>query len=147
MHRVVPAMLVAMLVIAVVSASQSRPVIEVYKTATCGCCGKWVEHLQKHGFSVRTTNVQNLAEIKTKYNVPGQLGSCHTGVVQGYVIEGHVPATDVLRLLQERPTVVGIAVPGMPMGSPGMEGPEAEAYQVVSFDQKNQVRVFSSHKP
>jgi hypothetical protein len=146
MHRVVPAILVAMFVIAVASASQ-RPVIEVYKSATCGCCGKWVEHLRQHGFSVQTTDVQNLSEIKAKYNVPGQLGSCHTGIVQGYVIEGHVPATDVLRLLQERPKVVGIAVPGMPMGSPGMEGPRAEAYEVVSFDQTSQVKVFSSHRP
>jgi len=146
MHRVVPAILVAMFVIAVASASQ-RPVIEVYKSATCGCCGKLVEHLRQHGFSVQTTDVQNLSEIKAKYNVPGQLGSCHTGIVQGYVIEGHVPATDVLRLLQERPKVVGIAVPGMPMGSPGMEGPRAEAYEVVSFDQTRQVKVFSSHRP
>jgi hypothetical protein len=147
MHRLVPAFLVAMFVIAVASASQQRPAIDVYKTATCGCCGKWVEHLKQHGFSVRTTDVQNLAEIKAKYKVPSQTGSCHTAVVQGYVIEGHVPATDVLRLLQEKPAVAGIAVPGMPIGSPGMEGPGAEAYQVVSFDQKNQVKVFSSHRP
>jgi hypothetical protein len=146
MHRVVPAILVAMFVIAVASAQQ-RPVIEVYKSKTCGCCGKWVEHLKQHGFSVRTTDVENVSDIKEKYKVPSKLGSCHTGLVDGYVIEGHVPATDVLRLLQERPKVVGIAVPGMPMGSPGMEGPRAEAYEVVSFDQKNDVRVFSSHRP
>jgi hypothetical protein len=146
MHRVVPAILVAMFVIAVVGAQQ-RPVIEVYKTATCGCCGKWVEHLKQHGFSVRTTDVESVADIKAKYKVPSKLGSCHTGVVNGYAIEGHVPATDVLRLLQERPSVLGIAVPGMPLGSPGMEAPKGQAYDVVSFDKDNQVKVFSSHRP
>ena len=118
MHRVVPAILVAMFVIAVASAQQ-RPVIEVYKSATCGCCGKWVEHLKQHGFSVRTTDVENVSDLKAKYKVPSKLGSCHTGVVDGYVIEGHVPVRTLNKLLTERPVMKGISLPGRAMAETG----------------------------
>lgn len=122
--------------------------IQVYKSPTCGCCAKWVEHLQAAGFTVRTVDVpdEELAELKARHKVPSRARSCHTALVDGYVIEGHVPAADVQRLLKERPKVLGLAVPGMPIGSPGMEVPgvKAQPYDVLAFDEK-QTRVFASH--
>ena len=124
-----------------------QPSIEVYKSATCGCCSKWVEHLQGHGFKVRTTNREDLTELKTAHNVPRAVQSCHTAVVNGYVIEGHVPASDVQRLLKERPAIIGLAVPGMPVGSPGMEVPgvKMQAFDVLAFDKAGATRVFAKH--
>ena len=101
--------------------AQKGPAVQVYKDATCGCCSLWVEHLRKAGFSATVTDAEDMAAIKTKYGVPNQAWSCHTAIVDGYVVEGHVPSADVQRLLKERPRAVGIAVPGMPIGSPGME--------------------------
>src|SRR4051794_21208914 len=95
--------------------------VHVYKTPTCGCCGKWVEHMRAKGFKVEVTEVENTGENRRKYGVPEELASCHTAFVDGYALEGHVPAADVHRLLKTRPNAKGIAVPGMPMGSPGME--------------------------
>lgn len=118
----------------------------VYKSPTCGCCHKWVEHLQANGFSVKVQNQEDLSAIKQAHGLTRELASCHTATVEGYVIEGHVPAADIQRLLKERPPVAGLAVPGMPMGSPGMEGPRAEPYDVVSFDKVGRVKVFASHK-
>ena len=124
-----------------------QPTIEVYKSATCGCCNKWVEHLKNHGFTVRTTNRADLAEFKANHKVPRRVQSCHTAVVNGYVVEGHVPASDVRRLLKERPSIVGLAVPGMPIGSPGMEveGRKVQPFDVLAFDKDGQTRVFASH--
>ena len=129
------------------SQQQRRPMVEVYKTATCGCCGLWAGHLEANGFTVRTTNLENLADVKTKYRIPPRAHSCHTAVVNGYVVEGHVPAADVHRLLKERPAIAGIAVPGMPIGSPGMEvpGQKPQPFDVLAFDRDGQVRVFASH--
>src|SRR4051794_20340468 len=92
----------------------ATPHVTVYKTPTCGCCGKWVEHMQASGFAATTTNMDDLATIKAKNRVPSHLQSCHTSLVGGYVIEGHVPAEDIKRLLRERPAIVGLAAPGMP---------------------------------
>lgn len=124
-----------------------QPVIEVFKTSTCGCCSQWVDHMRANGFTARVTNLDDLTDVKTKHRVPDQVQSCHTGVVNGYVIEGHVPAADVHRLLRERPPVVGVAVPGMPVGSPGMEveGVSARPYNVMSFDKQGATRVFAKH--
>lgn len=121
--------------------------IAVYKDATCGCCAVWVTHLEKAGFTATVTNAADMAAIKDKQSVPGALRSCHTGVVNGYVIEGHVPAEDIQRLLKERPAVVGLAVPGMPIGSPGMEVPgmKAQAFDVIAFEKSGVRRVFASH--
>ena len=132
------------------SAQQSKPtgpLVEVYKSPTCGCCSKWIEHMQANGFTVKTTDVGDMSKIKVARGVPDQVQSCHTGIVDGYVVEGHVPAADVHRLLKEKPAVVGIAVPGMPVGSPGMETPyvKAEKYDVVTFDKKGGTRVFAKH--
>lgn len=131
--------------------SQSPParldVVQVYKSPTCQCCAKWVEHLRQHGLTVTTTDVDDLGAVKAEHKVPGNLKSCHTAVVGRYVVEGHVPAVDVLRLLKERPAVAGVAVPRMPVGSPGMEGPKPEAYDVLTFTTRGDVGVFASHRP
>ena len=121
------------------------PVITVYKDPNCGCCNNWVDHLIRHGYRVTAKNTSEMTEIKRGLGVPEDLESCHTGVVKGYVIEGHVPAPDIKRLLKEKPTVVGLAVPGMPMGSPGMEGPRTDRYDVLSFDKAGKTKVFAKH--
>ena len=131
----------------IVVAQKPAPTVQVYRSPTCGCCANWVKHLQQHGFTTRVTETDDVASIKTQRGVPARVQSCHTAVVDGYVIEGHVPAADVQRLLKERPAVVGIAVPGMPIGSPGMEvpGQKPQAYDVVAFDKQGQTRVYASH--
>lgn len=116
----------------------------VYKTPTCGCCTKWVNHLREQGFQVTAYDISDLTPIKKKYGVPNALTACHTAIVDGYVVEGHVPADVILRLLKERPKVVGITVPGMPMGSPGMEGKYSEPYDVLTFDQDGKTQVYTS---
>lgn len=125
-------------------AKTDKPVIEVYKSATCGCCTQWVEHLQANGFKVNAQNVPNTAAYRTKLGVPPALGSCHTGTIGGYALEGHVPAADIKRLLAEKPKAKGLAVPGMPMGSPGMEvpGEPADAYDVLLFQADGKTTVY-----
>jgi hypothetical protein len=118
--------------------------IKVYKTATCGCCAKWVDHLRANGFVADVTNLTDLKEIKAKYKVPPAAESCHTAIVNGYVVEGHVPASEVHKLLKQRPAALGLAVPGMPMGSPGMEGPGAKPYDVLTIDKAGKLSVFST---
>lgn len=113
------------------SAHAAGPVIEVYKSELCGCCTGWVEHLESEGFTVKTTNVANPSDYRQKFGIPQELGSCHSGMVQGYALEGHVPAADIKRLLAEKPKAKGLAVPAMPMGSPGMEGPRKDPYDVL----------------
>lgn len=127
--------------------AQRSPMVEVYKNPSCGCCVNWVKHLESQGFATRTTNVENIGEVKQKYNVPRQAVSCHTAVVEGYVIEGHVPASEIRRLLKERPAVAGLAVPDMPIGSPGMEGANARPYNVLTFDKQGRTQVFSTQRP
>ena len=107
--------------------------ITVYKSPTCGCCTKWVDHLRASGFNVTAHDTADMASVKAKLGVPDGMASCHTAVVSGYVIEGHVPAADIQRLLEEKPKVAGLAVPGMPMGSPGMEGSRTDKYEVLTF--------------
>ena len=124
----------------------AAPTVEVFKSPTCGCCANWVKHLEANGFKTRVTDVEDMTQVKAKYGVPGRLQSCHTAVVNGFVLEGHVPAADVQRLIKERPAVVGVAVPGMPVGSPGMEvGNTVQPYSVLSFDKQGQTTVFASH--
>lgn len=108
--------------------------IDVYKSPSCGCCGAWVDHVRKAGFKVRVTETDELEPVKAKAGVPGDLQSCHTSFVEGYVVEGHVPVREIQQLLKERPAATGLAVPGMPSGSPGMEqGGRKDPYQVVLF--------------
>ena len=119
----------------------------VYKTPTCGCCSKWVGHMERAGFEVETRDLNNLTPIKNQYGVQRSFSSCHTAIVDGYIVEGHVPPVYVEKLLEERPDVKGITVPGMPIGSPGMEGPNPQAYDVLSFDADGNTAVFASVKP
>jgi hypothetical protein len=120
--------------------------VEVYKSPTCGCCKEWVKHLQANGFSVTTHDVTDIIPYKTANGVPAALGSCHTAKVGGYVIEGHVPASDIKRLLKERPPVRGLAVPGMPVGSPGMEqGGHKDRYDVLTFDKQGNTAVYARY--
>ena len=133
-----------------VAAAQQKtagPLVEVFKSPTCGCCAQWVEHMRKSGFNVRTTDVNDLTVIKKSRGVPADVQSCHTAVINGYVVEGHVPPADVHRMLKEKPAIAGIAVGGMPIGSPGMETPyvKAEPYNVMSFDKSGATRVFAKH--
>lgn len=115
------------------SAFAAEADITVHKDPNCGCCSLWVEHLRAAGFSVDTRDSADVARVKQQHGVPAELASCHTAIVGGYVIEGHVPALAIRRLLAERPDASGLAVPGMPVGSPGMEGGTPQAYVVVLF--------------
>lgn len=125
------------------------PELHVYKSPTCGCCAKWVEHMEAAGFKVSVEDVSNdvLTGVKIRHGVPLELSSCHTTVVGDYVVEGHVPASVVTRLLEEAPEIKGITVPGMPTGSPGMEGPNPRPYAVVAFDGKGNRTVFEEVDP
>ena len=127
------------------AATADEPKITVYKTPTCGCCKKWVTHLEQNGFEVESIDRRNLGMIKSMSGVGPKLASCHTAQVDGYVIEGHVPADDIKRLLAERPDVKGLAAPGMPHGSPGMETGRKDPYQVLSFDKNGKTQVFAQH--
>ena len=128
-------------------AEKTGPSMLVYKSATCGCCSKWVEHMRAAGFAVEATNVPDINLYKQKHGVPPQLASCHTALVDGYVLDGHVPADDVIKLLRERPEIMGIAVPGMPMGSPGMESPNPQYFETIAFNSAGPAAVFAVHKP
>lgn len=121
--------------------------VVTWRSPSCGCCEKWAEHLEASGFRVELREVRDVAPVKATHGVPPALAACHTALVEGYVVEGHVPAADVARLLAERPAIRGLAVPGMPEGSPGMEGPNPERYQVLSFDDAGHVEVFATHGP
>ncbi|HZW20653.1 DUF411 domain-containing protein [Noviherbaspirillum sp.] len=123
-------------------AKGALPVIEVYKSESCGCCHLWVDHLRANGFTVKATDVPDPSAYRKKHGVPEALGSCHTGVVAGYALEGHVPAAEVKRLLAERPKARGLAVPGMPMGSPGMEGSRKDSYDVLLIEADGRSRVY-----
>ena len=125
-----------------------KPVdIVVYRSPTCECCGKWLEHLKKNNFKVKDIVTDDVQAIKNKYGVSEAMASCHTAIVDGYVIEGHVPANDIMKLLKTKPKIVGIAVPGMPSGTPGMEmGDRKDAYNVMSFDKENHYEIFHSYE-
>lgn len=122
-----------------------KDLVTVYKSPSCGCCNKWIEHLQENGFKVRSINTSNMNELKKEKNVPLKLSSCHTAVINGYVIEGHVPADDIKNLLSERRNITGLSVPGMPIGSPGMEGARTDHYQVLEFNQHGNTAVANEY--
>jgi hypothetical protein len=122
--------------------------LTVYKTPWCGCCGGWVTHMNRAGFEPTVVELEDLAPIREKYGVPFKLSSCHTGLVGGYVVEGHVPPADVVRLLQQRSNGLGLVVPGMPIGSPGMEQPTGatERFEtLLLLDRAGRTRVFATH--
>lgn len=122
------------------------PGLHVYKSPWCGCCAGWVEHMRGAGFAVRISEVDDVDPVKDRHRVPAELRSCHTALVDGYVIEGHVPARDIRRLFAERPSAAGLAVPGMPGGSPGMEGGAQEPYDVLVFRDDGRAEVFASYR-
>jgi hypothetical protein len=128
-------------------AAQSTPVgVHVFKNADCGCCGEWVKHLEKAGFRVKVTNVTDTTPVRARVGMPERYGSCHTATVEGYVLEGHVPASDVRRLIETRPAAVGLAVPGMPVGSPGMEvGDRVDRYDVLLVQRTGDAKVFARY--
>jgi hypothetical protein len=123
------------------------PVVHVWKSPTCGCCTGWVDHMRRAGFQVEVEDVADVTPYKTEHGVAPEHASCHTSRVDGYTIEGHVPAEDIVRLLAERPQITGIAAPGMPIGSPGMEmGAQRDAYDVLAFTRGGATRVWASHR-
>jgi hypothetical protein len=122
-----------------------KPTITVYKDPSCGCCKRWIEHLVRDGYRVEAKDTLDMTAIKRTLGVPAGLTACHTAIVNGYLIEGHVPAADIDRLLARKPRIAGLAVPGMPMGSPGMESPQAQAYRVLAFEKSGKTTVFASH--
>jgi hypothetical protein len=128
--------------------AQSPATIAVVRDAGCGCCLKWVAHLKRAGYQATVTESSNMAAFKDSKGIPPAARSCHTGVIGGYVIEGHVPAEDIKRLLKERPPIAGLAVAGMPAGSPGMEVPSGAIapYNVLAFDKAGKTSVFASHR-
>jgi len=127
--------------------AQTQPVIDVYKTPSCGCCKDWVTHLEQSGFKVIAHDVPTTKPYRDRFGVPAELYSCHTAFIDGYAIEGHVPAAEIKRLLKERPKALGLSVPGMPVGSPGMEveGTRRDAYDVVLFAENGSRKVFRSY--
>ena len=128
------------------AAEQSLPAMQVFKDPNCGCCGAWVEHMRAAGFTVTVAEVEDTSVARKRYGLPDRFGSCHTAVVAGYVVEGHVPANDVRKLLAMKPVAIGLAVPGMPVGSPGMEvGSRKDPYRVLLVDKQGRERVFSSY--
>jgi len=128
-----------------VRATVARPPVTVYKDPSCGCCKAWVTHMEKSGFVVTAHDDTDMDAIKDHYGVPSGVRSCHTALVGNYVIEGHVPASDVDRMLKEQPKVAGLAVPGMVTGSPGMEGPMSKPYTVLAFQKTGATTAFASH--
>lgn len=129
------------------AAADPLPEVVMHKDPNCGCCSAWAEHLEANGFKVKTVAERDMQAVKRRFAVPQRLTSCHTARVGGYVIEGHVPASAIKRLLREKPALAGLAVPGMPLGSPGMEVPgKRDPYDVVSFDGAGGSRVFESHR-
>lgn len=121
------------------------PVVTVYRHPDCQCCSRWVEHLRQSGFRVQMNENEPLVDVRARLGVPVSLASCHTATVGPYTIEGHVPADDLRRLLRERPPIRGLAVPDMPVGSPGMEGGQPEPYHVITFGSPSGETIFASH--
>ncbi|MCF8149315.1 MAG: DUF411 domain-containing protein [Sulfuritalea sp.] len=137
----------ALLATAAVSSTvfaQGATRVEVYKSPSCSCCGGWVEHMRENGFEVTSHDVDDVAAERKKLGMPEQLGSCHSAKIDGYVIEGHVPAADIRRLLKEKPRAIGLAVPGMVPSSPGMNGPKT-AYDTLLVGRDGKTRVFAKH--
>nr|WP_276613229.1 DUF411 domain-containing protein [Nitrincola schmidtii] len=120
--------------------------MKVYKTETCGCCNDWIDHIEAAGFKVESTNLAQLHTKKIELGIPAILASCHTAVIDGYVIEGHVPASDIQKLLNLKPDVTGLTVPGMPHGSPGMETGRVDSFDVLTFEKgSDKTRIWASY--
>lgn len=145
-HFLLTAVAVAAASITPAFAADKLPLVQVYKSPTCGCCGAWVEHMRAAGFTVNVTEVDDTTATRKRYGFPDRFGSCHTAIVGGYVVEGHVPAAEVKRLLAVKPAALGISVPGMPVGSPGMEvGHRQDPYDVYLIDKSGREIVFAHY--
>lgn len=145
MRTISQAFLISLLVSAA-WANPVPPIIDVYKSPTCGCCNKWIDHLKANGFAVRSHDTPDVVQHKIRLGIPPGYDSCHTAEVGGYVIEGHVPAKDIKRLLKEKPVARGLTVPGMPIGSPGMEqGSHKDVYDVILLGKDGKPRVYSRY--
>jgi len=125
--------------------AESLPTVDIYKSPTCGCCGKWIEHMKKSGFKVSIHEVSDIPASRKSLGMPDKLGSCHTSRIGNYVVEGHVPATDIQRLLKEKPQALGLAVPSMPPGAPGMDIPNAPPYETLLVQADGTTRVYAKH--
>lgn len=132
--------------VASVAFATGLPRVEVYKSPACGCCERWVEHMRQAGFEVATQDIADVSAQRARLGMPSGLAACHTAVVGEYLVEGHVPAADVKRLLAQKPRALGLAVPGMPKGSPGMEAPTPSAYDVLLVGRDGAVRTFATHR-
>ncbi len=120
--------------------------IMVYRSPACECCSKWIEHLHEHQFNVTDIKTHDMEFVKSKYNVPAEMTSCHTAIIGGYIIEGHVPADDIKRLLKVKPDIAGLSVPGMPVGTPGMEmGDKKDPFAVITFDTNGKYEIFNEY--
>lgn len=126
-----------------VAAASDPNIVKVYKDPNCGCCSKWVDHMRANGFTVETMDLPDLTMVKQRYAIGQSLQSCHTAVIGDYAFEGHVPADVIRKFLEEKPSVAGLAVPGMPSGSPGMEGATKERYDVLTFDRAGRTTVYA----
>lgn len=137
---------VMLLIVPGAYAADSSKTITVYKSPTCGCCGGWVDYLRDNGFHVETHNTDSITDVKAKFGLTdGRLMSCHTAIIDGYVVEGHVPVDDIQRLINEKPDIVGISAPGMPRMSPGMSSIVPKGYDVLSFDKSGNTELFSRY--
>lgn len=145
--RIVPRSLVLCIALGVVlpGMAQPLPVVDVYKSPQCGCCKAWAEHLQKNGFTVVLHDVGDVPAARKKLGMPNQFGSCHTAKIGRYLVEGHVPAADIKRLLKEHPSAIGLAVPAMPPGSPGMESDRSVPYDTLLIMADGDAKVFAHH--
>lgn len=137
--------LLATTLLALAGSVQAAQMIDVYKSPSCGCCGKWIEHLKKAGFKVETHEVTDIPGNRKKLGMPDKFGSCHSAKVGNYVLEGHVPAADIQGLLKEKPKALGIAVPAMPPGAPGMDIPNSPPYETLLVQTDGSSRVFAKH--
>lgn len=131
--------------VAFLSTAANAAQLTVMKSPYCGCCAKWIEHVQQHGFTVKVVDTEDMASVKKRLGVPDRLASCHTTMAGGYFIEGHVPAADIKRLLAQKPKATGIAVPGMPAGSPGMETGRAKPYATIIVRPDGTTSIFARH--
>ncbi len=136
----------SLLPLKLISANVPKPSIEIWKSATCGCCHDWMNHMTTNGFVIGKVHDVGNDAARKKFGINNEFGSCHTALIDGYVFEGHVPAKDVERVLREKPHIVGLAVPGMPIGSPGMDGPEykgrRDPYSVIAIQKNGQAKVY-----
>jgi len=132
------------------ASSAAQPLVEVWKSPSCGCCGDWIQHLKASGFQVKVNDVATAVPVRARMGVADRYGSCHTAVVGGYALEGHVPAREIRRLLRDKPAAVGLAVPGMPIGSPGMDGPvykgRRDPYDVLLLDRSGGAKVYAQYR-